>query len=114
MSDAVKYETSLPSVDDYFDLFNTTGWNEEFKCTTADLAEAIGRSWYSVSAYSDKILVGFGRFIIDGVHHALLADIMVHHDFRAKGIGNTGFMRGPDSGKERMTHPVCSWLIPNS
>ncbi|MFH1965574.1 MAG: GNAT family N-acetyltransferase [Acidobacteriota bacterium] len=32
-------------------------------------------------------LTGFGRVIGDGVHLALIADLIVHTDFRVRGIG---------------------------
>jgi ribosomal protein S18 acetylase RimI-like enzyme len=31
--------------------------------------------------------VGFGQIISDGIHHALIVDVIVHPEYRKKGIG---------------------------
>jgi ribosomal protein S18 acetylase RimI-like enzyme len=77
----------LPDRKAYFSLFLTTGWNEEYHFTEKEAWAAIRNSWYCISAYDGRRLVGFGRVISDGVHHALLVDIMVDPWYRGRGIG---------------------------
>jgi GNAT superfamily N-acetyltransferase len=81
------FKNELPPADKYFNLFLTTGWNEEYHFTKKDIEEANKQSWFAVSAYEDKILVGFGRIISDGTYHALIVDVIVHPDYQRKGIG---------------------------
>lgn len=85
----IRYLEKIPSGEQYVDLFLTTGWNQEYRFTAEELEKAIGNSWYAVSAYDQDMLVGFGRVISDGVHHALIVDLMVHPDFQERGIGKT-------------------------
>jgi len=89
MNTTITYEEILPNIEDYWNLFGTTGWNEKYQFTKEDLQKAITNSWYAVSAYNGKKLVGFGRVIADGVHHALIVDMIVHPEHQGKGIGAT-------------------------
>ena len=83
----IQYKEHLHAINEYWDLFNTTGWNNEYKFTAADLKKAIGNSWYVLSAFDSDKLIGFGRVIADGVHHALIVDIIVHPQYQNKGVG---------------------------
>jgi len=83
----IEYSTELPSIDDYWNLFGTTGWNGEYNFEKSDLEKAIKNSWYSVSAYQQNVLVGFGRVIADGVNHALIVDVIIHPVHQNRGIG---------------------------
>lgn len=83
----IEYKEQLPDIDKYWDLFNTTGWNDEYKFNKSDLRNAIGNSWYLVSAYDKDKLIGFGRIISDGIHHALIVDMIIRQEYQRKGIG---------------------------
>jgi len=83
----ITYSNTLPAKDEYFLLFESTGWNEGYQLDAEGLREAIGKSWYLVSAYRDDHLVGFGRVISDGVLHALIVDLIVLHGYQGNGIG---------------------------
>ena len=85
----IEYQTSNPSSDQYFALFETTGWNREFLVTPDDLAIAVANSQYVVTAYDGEKLIGFGRVVTDGVLHAMLYDMIVHPDYQGRGIGTT-------------------------
>jgi len=78
----------LPVIDVYWDLFQTTGWNEEYNFTIQDLARGIENSWWSISMYDSSKLIGFGRVISDGVHHAFIVDLIIHPDYQGKGFGS--------------------------
>jgi N-acetylglutamate synthase-like GNAT family acetyltransferase len=86
--DTIDFREVLPSVDDYWTLFSTTGWNVEYHFSKSELEEAIKNSWFSMSAYKSEKLIGFGRVIADGIHHALIVDLIVHPEYQSKGIGS--------------------------
>lgn len=88
MEDTVTFKDKLPDIKDYWDLFQTTGWNQKYNFSIQDLANAIQSSWYSTSIYDLDILIGFGRVIADGVHHALIVDLIIHPNYQGKGIGS--------------------------
>ncbi|MFH1141387.1 MAG: GNAT family N-acetyltransferase [Chloroflexota bacterium] len=84
---SISYVTVLPGKEQYASLFATTGWNDEHHLDADRLYEAISHSWYTVSAYDDARLVGFGRAISDGVLHALIVDLIVAPEYQGMGIG---------------------------
>lgn len=83
----ITYLESLPDIDNYWDIFTETGWNEQYRFNKDDLKKAIENSWYAVSAYDNERLIGFGRVISDGIHHALIVDMMISKNYQGKGIG---------------------------
>jgi len=82
------FQEALPDIKEYWDLFQTTGWNQEYNFSIQDLANAIQNSWYSMSIYDSDKLIGFGRVIADGIHHALIVDLIIHPDYQNKGLGS--------------------------
>lgn len=84
----ITFKDTLPNTKDYWDLFQTTGWNDEYKFTQLDLENAIKNSWYSNSIYDSDKLIGFGRVITDGVHHAFIVDLIIHPDYQNQGFGS--------------------------
>jgi GNAT superfamily N-acetyltransferase len=87
----IAYRTIPPEKTEFFRLFETTGWNEEYRLSPERLYEAVLASWYTVSAYDGDRLAGFGRMICDGVVHALILDMIVLPQYQGKGIG-TGIL----------------------
>jgi GNAT superfamily N-acetyltransferase len=77
----------LPNKDEYFTLFETTGWNEEYQLDPDDLERANNNSWLVVSAYDGDKLVGFGRVVTDHVMHAMIFDMIVLPQSQDRGIG---------------------------
>jgi predicted GNAT family N-acyltransferase len=77
----------VPESTDFFELFQTTGWNDHLDLSEEQLHQAISNSWYTLSVYEDKQLIGFGRIISDGVHQSFLCDLIVSPDYRKQGIG---------------------------
>jgi ribosomal protein S18 acetylase RimI-like enzyme len=89
--DTIEFKENIPDINDYWELFKTTGWNDGedgYSFTKQDLENAINNSWYSISIYYEKKFVGFGRVISDGVHHALIVDLIIHPDYQGKGLGS--------------------------
>ena len=81
------FSEKLPDQDQFFDLFETTGWNTKYELSREELFLALKNSWYSISVYDNKELVGFGRIICDGVVHALILDVIVSPEKQGEGIG---------------------------
>ncbi len=76
-----------PVKEDFISLHQTTGWNAKGLYTYDQLYTAICNSWYSVSIYHNRHLIGFGRIISDGVYQTLICDVMVHPEYQKQGIG---------------------------
>lgn len=83
----IELREQLPDKDEYFSLFTSTGWNEEYKANPDDLERANQNSWLVVSAYDENKLVGFGRVVTDSVLHAMIFDMIVLPDYQGRGIG---------------------------
>ncbi len=77
----------LPDKDEYFSLFNTTGWNQEYQASPDDLERVNRNSWLVVCAYDENKLVGFGRVVTDFVLHAMIFDMIILPDYQGRGIG---------------------------
>ncbi|MGD1005791.1 MAG: GNAT family N-acetyltransferase [Ignavibacteriaceae bacterium] len=86
---SIIYKTDLPHIDQYFTLFETTGWNSEYCLTKDDLSLSLSNSYYSVSAYEECRLVGFGRIVSDGIIHAMIYEMIVDPDYQGEGIGSS-------------------------
>ena len=84
----ITFRDTLPDTNEYWYLFQTTGWNEDYHFTQQDLENAIKNSWFSNSLYDSDKLIGFGRVIADGVHHALIVDLIIHPDYQGQGLGS--------------------------
>src|SRR5574341_1232765 len=83
----IVFQTSPPSKEEYYALFETTDWNDEYQASPDDLAHVIATSQFFVVAYDGEQLVGFGRVLTDGVLHAMIYDMIVHTDYQGHGIG---------------------------
>lgn len=76
-----------PEVEDFFELFESTGWNEEYGLDMHELHQAIVSSWCMCTVHDDEKLVGFGRVISDGRLHALITEMIVLPEYQGRGIG---------------------------
>jgi ribosomal protein S18 acetylase RimI-like enzyme len=83
----ITFTNTLPDIHHYYTLFESTGWNGDYKATPEELISTIKESWFSVSAYHKEKLVGFGRMVSDGLLHAVLFDVIVLPDYQRNGIG---------------------------
>ena len=83
----IDYRIELPEKDKYFKLFESTGWNEEYKIDADELVQTLRNSWFIYCAYFQGKLVGFGRILSDGFLHAVLFDVIVLPEFQKLGIG---------------------------
>jgi GNAT superfamily N-acetyltransferase len=83
----VVLKDTLPAKDQYYALFETTGWNREYKAAPDEIMLAVMNSQITTSAYDGEKLVGFGRVVTDGVLHAMIYDMIVLPSYRKQGIG---------------------------
>lgn len=83
----VSYKNTLPEKDQFFSLFESTGWNKTYRLDAEQLHQALQHSWCSVSAYDGDRLVGFGRVLSDGILHALVVELIVLPNYQGEGIG---------------------------
>lgn len=81
------YSDKTPTAEQFFELFETTGWNTKYELSQEELYVALKNSWYSISVYDKDELIGFGRIICDGIVHALILDVIVLPDKQGEGIG---------------------------
>ncbi len=81
------YTEKLPTAEQFYELFETTGWNKKYELTIEELYLALENSWYTISVFDNEQLVGFGRIICDGVVHALILDVIIHPERQGEGIG---------------------------
>ncbi len=82
-----EYTTNPPSAEQYFALFETTGWNRIYRASAEELILVVKNSQFVVCAYEGQKLVGFGRVLTDGVLHAMIYDMIVHPYYQRLGIG---------------------------
>jgi GNAT superfamily N-acetyltransferase len=83
----IELREQVPDKDEYFSLFNTTGWNKDYNASPDDLERANQNSWLVIAAYDGNKLVGFGRVVTDFVLHAMIFDMIILPDYQGQGIG---------------------------
>ena len=84
--ETIEFCTRIPEKHEYFKLFESTGWNEEYGLDEEQLHATLLESWYLVAAYHSGRLVALGRTISDGILHALIVDMIVHPDYQNRGV----------------------------
>ena len=109
----IYYTNSLPEVEQYFTLFESSGWNKDYKATPEELISTIKESWFSVSAYHKEKLVGFGRMLSDGLLHAVLFDVIVLPDYQRNGIGTEIMKRLLDKCKKHHIRDIQLFCAEN-
>lgn len=83
----IVYKTGIPPLDQYSELFESTGWNKYYHLSKEELNTALINSSYMISAYNGDSLLGFGRIVSDGINHAMIYDMIVQPEFQGQGIG---------------------------
>ena len=84
----IQYINEIPKIDDYWDLFLSTGWNSIFNMDAQTIESAISNSSFAVSAYSSGQLIGFARAVSDKVMYATIYDVIVLRDYKNRGGGS--------------------------
>ncbi|RUS45859.1 GNAT family N-acetyltransferase [Cohnella sp. AR92] len=85
----ITYSESVPPIEDYINLIESTGWQGILTKGSNKLNESIMNSWYCVSAIDNGETVGYGRILSDGVLHAIICDLIVLPTYQGKGIGSS-------------------------
>lgn len=83
----LEIKTGIPDSEKIWNLFLSTGWNEEYKITEEEYFNVVLESRFIVTAYNGKKLVGCGRVICDGILHAMIYDLIVEPGSQGNGIG---------------------------
>ena len=83
----IRLSEQLPDKHEYFELFITTGWNQQYQASPEEIEQANRNSWLTVSAYDEEKLVGFGRVVTDFVLHAMIFDMIILPAYQGQGIG---------------------------
>ncbi|AAM04351.1 TPA: GNAT family N-acetyltransferase [Methanosarcina acetivorans] len=81
------YKESPPTRQEYSLLFSSTGWTQILKISEDDLKKVFENTWYWITAYQERNIVGVGRLLSDGALYALICDIIVMPDHQNRGIG---------------------------
>ncbi len=84
----ITYTEAAPDAADFFELFDTAGWNGTRQISAATLYNALDNSWCAVWGYDAGRLVGGGRVVSDGVLYATIHDLIVQPAYQRKGIGS--------------------------
>ncbi len=80
-------KTSVPESGNIWNLFLTSGWNDEYKINKDEYFNAVNESKYMVTAYDEEKLIGCGRVVADGVLHAMIYDLIVLPEYQGMGVG---------------------------
>ena len=83
----IEFCFEIPPSDQFWKLFQTTGWNAKYQLSPEELMRALHTSWFVISAYEGEKLVGFGRLVSDGVLHAMIYELIVLPEYQGRGIG---------------------------
>jgi len=83
----IGFRAEMPSQEQLWDLFQTTGWNDNYQLSPPELMRAVSANWYAISAFDGDRLVGFGRVVSDGLLHAMIYEMIVLPEYQGRGIG---------------------------
>lgn len=78
---------SLPDEQEYYELYQSTGWDPEGRWTSTLLQDSLINSWYTLSVIRDGRLAAAGRIVSDGVIQCVICDVIVRPDYQGLGIG---------------------------
>jgi ribosomal protein S18 acetylase RimI-like enzyme len=78
------YKKGLPTIPEFRQLRALTDWPE---ISDTQIEKAFKHTLFSYAVYHKNKLVGCGRLVGDGGLYVYLQDIIVHPDYRGKGIG---------------------------
>ena len=85
----IEYRELKPSLTDYRQLFESTGWTASISISDESLQLAIDNSWHWVSAFDNGSLIGVSRLISDGGLYAFVCDMIVLPAYQNQGIGTS-------------------------
>lgn len=84
---AIDFRTEMPLQEQFWGLFQITGWNGTYHLSPSELFQAVSSNWFAVSAFDGDKLIGFGRVVSDGVLDAMIYEMIVPPEYQEQGIG---------------------------
>lgn len=82
----IHYEEKKPSAKEFNYLTTSVGWGDREENI---IEEALNNSLYSICAYEDDEIIGFGRIIGDKTVFLYIQDIMVVPNYQSQKIGSS-------------------------
>lgn len=80
----INIKENIKNVEEFNLLYNDVGWGAYDDNITQ---KALDNTFYSVSAYDDNKIVGYGRIIGDTICFLYIQDIMVKPEYQGNKIG---------------------------
>jgi len=80
----INIKENIKNVEEFNLLYDDVGWGAYDDNITQ---KALDNTFYSVSAYDDNKIVGYGRIIGDTICFLYIQDIMVKPEYQGKKIG---------------------------
>jgi aralkylamine N-acetyltransferase len=82
----IEFNSEIEAVDwlRISELFSLVGWGNR---KPDEIKAVFEKSSFVRFAYSNSILIGFGRTVDDGKYYALIVDLVVHPEYQRQGIG---------------------------
>ncbi len=80
----ISIKENIKNVDEFNILYDAVGWGAYDEKITK---KALDNTFYSVSVYEDKKIVGYGRIIGDAICFLYIQDIMVKPEYQGNKIG---------------------------
>ena len=82
----IQYIEATPTADEFNTLTDYVGWG----CTNREIVEiALKNTVYSICAYDDNKIIGFGRLIGDTAMFLYIQDIMVLPEYQRQQVGSS-------------------------
>ena len=85
------YVSEKPTAKELLDFYNQIGWNDFLGLDLVRMQCLIEGSYYMISAYSNKKLIGNARLISDGITNAYLCGLGVLESYRKQGVATQIF-----------------------
>lgn len=93
-------------------LFRAAGWTEDLaRYSPRRIQKLLRHSQFVLTAWNERTLVGFTSAVSDGVLCGLVENLVVHPDYRHRGLG-TRLLRELARTMQRQ-HIVCLYALGN-
>ena len=81
----IRYIEAMPTADEFNSLSDSVGWG----CTDREIVEkALKNTVYSICAYDNDKIIGFGRLIGDMAMFLYIQDVMVLPEYQRMQVGS--------------------------